>query len=55
MSFIRLSTKKKDWIRRWESKANLPERFVTTKNIGDLDIEIKAILEHMTKDKEKES
>ena len=36
-------------------KLNLPERFVTAKNIGDLDIEIKAILEHVTKDKEKKS
>ena len=34
-------------------KLNLPERFATAKNIGDLDIEIKAILEHMTKEKEK--
>jgi len=36
-------------------KLNLPERFATAKNIGDLDIEIKAILEHVTKDKEKKS
>lgn len=36
-------------------KLSLPERFATAKNIGDLDIEIKAILEHMTKEKEKKS
>jgi hypothetical protein len=36
-------------------KLNLPERFATAKNIGDLDIEIKATLEHVTKDKEKKS
>ena len=34
-------------------KLNLPERFGTAKNIDDLDVEIKAILEHMTKEKEK--
>lgn len=33
-------------------KLNLPERFGIAKNIDDLDIEIKTILEHMTKEKE---
>lgn len=33
----------------------LPERFNTAKNIDDLNIEIKALLEHMTKEKEKKS
>lgn len=34
-------------------KLNLPERFSVAKNIDDLNTEIKAILEHMTKEKEK--
>jgi hypothetical protein len=36
-------------------KQGLPERFNTAKNIDDLNIEIKALLEHMTKEKEKKS
>jgi len=36
-------------------KQGLPERFNTTKNIDDLNVEIKALLEHMTKEKEKKS
>jgi hypothetical protein len=34
-------------------KQSLPERFDAAKNVDDLGIELKAILEHMTKEKEK--
>ena len=48
-----MSTKRRIELEDDNLKLNLPERFGTTKNIDDLDTEIKAILEHMTKEKEK--
>lgn len=34
-------------------KQSLPERFDAAKNLSDLDVELRALLEHMTKEKEK--
>ena len=35
-----------------EFKSKLPEKLDMTKNTGDLGIEVKAILEHLTKEKD---
>lgn len=37
-----------------ELKLKIPEKLAISKNVGDLNIEIKAILDHMKREKEKE-